>query len=126
MMEENLQEIAERIKDNDCPDVKRNIVFVEDTLDVLHGKWTVPIIWALFKGNYRFKDIQRFAPGLSDKILAQKLKKLQEDKLVERTEFQTYPPSSEYRLTEHGISLSKVLSMLMEWGGEHRRLMLEG
>lgn len=124
-MEENLQEIAERIRNNDCPDIRKNIVFVQDALDVLHGKWTVPIQWAIFKGNYRFKDIQRFAPGLSDKILSQKLKQMMEDKLVERIEYQTFPPSVEYHLTEHGVSLYKVLALLMEWGGEHRKLMLE-
>ncbi|MBQ8485918.1 MAG: helix-turn-helix transcriptional regulator [Bacteroidaceae bacterium] len=124
-MEENLQEIAERIRNNDCPDIRKNIVFVQDALDVLHGKWTVPILWAMFKGNCRFKDIQRFAPGLSDKILSQKLKQMMEDKLVERVEYQTFPPTVEYHLTEHGVSLYKVLALLMEWGGEHRKLMLE-
>ena len=124
-MEENLQEKAERIRNNDCPDIRKNIVFVQDALDVLHGKWTVPILWAIFKGNYRFKDIQRFAPGISDKILSQKLKQMMEDKLVERIEYQTFPPSVEYHLTEHGVSLYKVLALLMEWGGEHRKLMLE-
>ena len=120
-----MQEIAERIRENDCPDLKKNILFVQDTLDVLHGKWTVPILWAIFKGNYRFKDIQRFATGLSDKILSQKLKQLMEDGIVQRVEYQTYPPSVEYRLTDHGVSLYKVLAALMEWGGEHRQLMLK-
>lgn len=124
-MEENLREVEERIRTSVCPDMNRNIISVNDALDVLNGKWKVRIIMAIMKGNYRFKQLLDWNPGLTDKVLSHNLKILIDDKLVRRAELYSYPPATEYRMTEHGISLYKVLAELMQWGEQHRRIVLE-
>ncbi len=123
-MEENLREVEERIRTTYCPDMQRNIRSVEDTLDVLQGKWKVRILMAIMKGNYRFKELLEWNVGLTDKVLSHNLKILIEDKLIEKFETASFPPMTEYRMTEHGVSLYKVMAELMRWGEEHRRYVL--
>lgn len=124
MEEKSLKEIGEHIRSVYCPDMEKNIMSVQDALDVLEGKWKVRIIMAIMKGNYRFKELLEWNPGLTDKILSQKLKRLMDDELVVKVNIDSYPPATEYRMTEHGISLYKVLAELMAWGEEHRRVVL--
>lgn len=119
-----MKEIGEHIRTIECPDMEKNIMSVQDALDVLEGKWKVRIIMAIMKGNYRFKDLLDWNPGLTDKILSQKLKILIDDQIVEKVTMNSYPPATEYHMTEHGISLYKVLAELMYWGEEHRRIVL--
>lgn len=123
-MEENLRQVEERIRTNNCPDLQRNILSVEDTLDVLSGKWKVRILMAILKGNYRFRDLLEWNHGLTDKVLSHNLKVLINDGLVEKHEISSFPPMTEYRMTEHGISLYKVMAELMRWGEEHRRYII--
>lgn len=123
-MEENLRQVEERIRTNNCPDLQRNILSVEDTLDVLSGKWKVRILMAILKGNYRFRDLLEWNHGLTDKVLSHNLKVLINDGLIEKHEISSFPPMTEYRMTEHGISLYKVLAELMRWGEEHRRYII--
>ncbi len=123
-MEENLRQVEERIRTNNCPDLQRNILSVEDTLDVLSGKWKVRILMAILKGNYRFRDLLEWNHGLTDKVLSHNLKVLINDGLIEKHEISSFPPMTEYRMTEHGISLYKVMAELMRWGEEHRRYII--
>ncbi len=117
MEEPDLKELGKHLQEKECPNIYRNILLIEDTLDVLSGKWKVPILFAVLKGNTRFSDILGFCHGLTDKVLNSKLKELIENRLIEKT-------GTEYRMTEHGVSLYRVMEELWRWGARHRQIML--
>lgn len=117
MEDEDLKALGEYLREKDCPDIYRNIIIIEDTLEVLTGKWKVPILFAVLKGNSHFSDILNFCHGLSDKVLNSKLKELMDNRLIVKVE-------NEYRMTEHGVSLYKVMEELFNWGIRHRSVML--
>ena len=96
------------------------LLAIRDTMDVLNGKWKIAIIGSLTFGEKRFKELQRDVDGITAKMLSKELKDLETNKLVKRTVFDTKPVTVEYRLTEHGKSLEKVIQELVNWGIRHR------
>jgi DNA-binding HxlR family transcriptional regulator len=108
--------------DGDCPKV---LMAIRDTMDVLSGKWKIAIIGSLTFGEKRFKELQRDVDGITAKMLSKELKDLEINKLVKRTVFDTKPVTVEYRLTEHGKSLEKVIHELVNWGLHHREEIFE-
>lgn len=118
MEEKELKELGRYLQEKDCPDIYHNILLIEDTLDVLSGKWKVPILFAVLKGNSRFSDILAFCHGLTDKVLHSKLKELIENRMIEKE-------GTQYHMTEHGVALYRVMEELWSWGARHRRVMLE-
>lgn len=103
--------------DGECPKV---LMAIRDTMDVLSGKWKIAIIGSLTFGEKRFKELQRDVDGITAKMLSKELKDLETNKLVKRTVFDTKPVTVEYRLTDHGKSLKKVIEELVTWGIHHR------
>lgn len=97
------------------------LMAIRDTMDVLNGKWKVAIIGSLTFGEKRFKELQRDVDGITAKMLSKELKDLEINKLVKRTVFDTRPVTVEYRLTEHGRSLEKVIGELAQWGAVYRK-----
>jgi DNA-binding HxlR family transcriptional regulator len=110
--------MAEKIKD-EC---KKHLLPVRDALDVLSGKWKLPIIVALFFGNKRFKELEREVKGITGKMLSKELKDLETNQLVKRTVFDTSPVTVEYSLTKYGKSLEKLIAELYKWGEKHRKI----
>lgn len=97
------------------------IVPVRDALDVLNGRWKLPILVSLTFGRKRFKQIAREVHGITDKMLSKELKDLEMNQLVRRDVYDTFPPTVEYSITEHGQTLERVINELRIWGMEHRR-----
>ncbi len=91
----------------DCP--------VRSVIDHIGGKWSTLILILLWERPFRFGELRRLVPDISQRMLTQTLRELQRDGYVQRTVFPTKPPSVEYRLTELGQSLFKALSSLLEW-----------
>ena len=89
------------------------------TLDVIGDRWTLIIIRDLFLGRSRFNEFRQSTPRISPKLLSERLKRLEEQGLVERTLMDGYPPRAEYRLTPKGRSLFPVLFAIGTWGFEH-------
>jgi DNA-binding HxlR family transcriptional regulator len=94
---------------------------IKDALDVLNGKWKLPIIAALLFGKRRFKELSRELGGITDKMLSKDLKELELNQLISRTVYDSYPPVVEYSITEHGRTLVDVLEELKKWGSQHRQ-----
>jgi DNA-binding HxlR family transcriptional regulator len=94
---------------------------VRDALEVINGKWKLPIIVALSFGPKRFKQIAKEVAGITDKMLSKELKDLEINQLVKRNIHHTFPPTVEYSITEHGQSLKKVINELKDWGQKHRK-----
>jgi DNA-binding HxlR family transcriptional regulator len=90
---------------------------VEQAIRFVAGRWKLLILFHLFGGRVlRFSDIERAIPEISQKMLAQQLRQLETDGIVERSAYDQVPPKVEYRLTNWGQSLCPALDALLAWG----------
>lgn len=95
---------------------------IDAAMDVVAGKWKSLILWELdHYGVRRFAELRRGLPGVSEKMLIQHLREMEEDGLVHREVYREVPPKVEYSLTEHGVSLNAALASLGAWGTERIR-----
>jgi DNA-binding HxlR family transcriptional regulator len=94
---------------------------IKDTLDVISGKWKLPIMGSLFGGKKRFKELERDIPKITPRMLSKELRELEMNQLISRTVYATVPATVEYELTSYGRTLDKVLEALMLWGQKHRK-----
>lgn len=100
------------------------VLAVNDTLNVISGKWKLPIIGSLLFEKKRFTDIQRNISKITPRMLSKELKDLEMNGMVKRTVYDTTPITVEYELTESGKLLSDVLDKMLEWGIQHREAVL--
>lgn len=98
---------------------------VRDALDVINGKWKLPIIISVTVGNERFTDIQESIPGISPKVLAKELKALEQHQLIKRVVIDDYPVKIIYTAEPYAATLNPIIKALQEWGVEHRRRLFE-
>jgi DNA-binding HxlR family transcriptional regulator len=87
-------------------------------VELIGRRWSGAILRALFSGATRFTDIHAAVPGLSDRLLSERLKELDAEGVVERLVIPETPVRIEYRLTEKGRSLFPVIEALSEWAEE--------
>jgi DNA-binding HxlR family transcriptional regulator len=101
---------------------------IDAGMDVVTGKWKSLILWELHNyGTRRFGELRRGLPGVSEKMLVQHLREMEEDGLLDREIHREVPPRVEYSLTPHGISLNEALGALGSWGQQRvKRLAAEG
>lgn len=82
----------------------------------VQGRWKLLILFQLFGGRVRrFSDLERAIPGVTQKMLAQQLRRLEQDGLVRRKVYPEVPPQVEYSLTDWGQSLCPALDSLLTW-----------
>lgn len=99
----------------------KSLMAVRDTLDVVSGKWKLPIIIALKDGPKRFNELERLVAGISPKLLSKELRDLEVNEFVTRTVYPTTPVKIEYALTDYSDTLSKVIEEMRHWGIQHRK-----
>jgi DNA-binding HxlR family transcriptional regulator len=92
---------------------------IERTLGILSGRWKAVIIFVLLDGPKRTCEIETQIPGISQKVLIQQLKALEEHGLVWRRTFPDETQRVDYRLTPLGLSLQPLISLLQDWGLRH-------
>jgi DNA-binding HxlR family transcriptional regulator len=102
---------------SECP---KYVIPIRDTLNVLSGKWKLPIIAALLFGKKRFKELEKEIPQITPRMLSKELKELELNELIKRTVVDTIPIKVEYELTPSGKTLQNVLDAMREWGNSHR------
>lgn len=88
-------------------------------LDHVMSKWGVLVLVSLTDGPQRWSDLRRRAQGVSEKMLAQTLKTLEADGLVDRDQKPVMPPRVDYSLTPLGEELAEVLVPLLRWVGRN-------
>jgi DNA-binding HxlR family transcriptional regulator len=98
---------------------------VRDSLDVLSGKWKLPIIVALTFGEKRFTEIAKEVHGITDRMLSKELRDLELNGLVMRNIENSYPVKVTYALTPHSKTLRSVIESLKNWGIMHRKKLTE-
>ena len=77
------------------------------------------MLWELRDETLRFGELKRRVPGITKKMLSQRLKELEEDGVVHREAYPEVPPRVEYSLTEFGHTLRPVLDAMCEWGSTY-------
>ncbi|HMN51683.1 MAG: helix-turn-helix transcriptional regulator [Xanthobacteraceae bacterium] len=92
---------------------------VRQVLDQIGDKWSTLMLLALSEKAYRFGELRRLIPDISQRMLTQTLRDLQRNGLITRTVFPTQPPSVEYRLTPLGHSLLEPVGALVRWAETH-------
>ena len=113
---------------NHCevPKHKKKMMAIQDSMDVLSGKWKISILTSIcFYNKRRFSDILNDVVGISNKMLSKELKELEINKLIKRTVLETQPITVQYELTDHGLTLKTIINNLTEWGIEHRKKIIE-
>jgi len=89
---------------------------VEQAFKLLEGRWKLVIMFHLFGGRVmRFSELERAIPSVSQKMLAQQLRQMENDGLVHRVVHQQVPPKVEYGLTSWGQALCPALDALLTW-----------
>lgn len=104
----------------ECP--SSFVMAVNDTMNVLTGKWKLPIMAALLFGKKRFKDLEREIPKITPRMLSKELRELELNGIVKRTVHDSFPVTIEYEFTPSGKSIKTVLDAMVEWGLEHRKV----
>ncbi|WP_392551287.1 helix-turn-helix domain-containing protein [Orbus wheelerorum] len=95
---------------------------VEITLMLMGDKWKTLIIRDLLKETKRFGELKKSLTGISQKVLTQHLRSMEESGLVNRKVYAQIPPKVEYSLTEIGKSLSVVHDAMYKWGDEYKKM----
>lgn len=89
---------------------------MELTLALIGGKWKSLILWRLGDNTLRFSELKKSLPQVTQKMLTQQLRELEEDGLVHRHVYTQVPPRVEYSLTPAGKSILPILNTMCEWG----------
>ncbi|WP_286228635.1 winged helix-turn-helix transcriptional regulator [Neobacillus mesonae] len=98
---------------------KKYNISVEATLEVIGGKWKCVILCHLTHGKKRTSELKRLMPNITQKMLTQQLRELEEDGVINRIVHNQIPPKVEYELSEYGQSLEGILNSLCVWGEKH-------
>ena len=99
--------------DSVCP-------YYHQAVELIGRRWTGAILLSLYSGHVRFTDIAATVPGLSDRLLSERLKELEHEGMVVREVFPETPVRIEYHLTEKGRDLGDVMEAVGGWA--HRWL----
>jgi len=95
---------------------------IRDVLERLGDRWTMLVLFTLEEaGTQRFSVLKSRIPDISQRMLAQTLRRIEQDGLVERTAYPTVPPKVEYALTPLGRSFMKPMHQLVEWAATHHQ-----
>ena len=92
---------------------------LREVLDVIGGKWSMPIIYILSKGKLRFRENERSIEGINTRMLVKELKNMEANGILTRVVFATVPPTVEYELTKKGQKLLPSIASLYKWGQEY-------
>ncbi len=92
---------------------------IEATLEVIGGKWKALIICFLMHGKKRTSELQRCIPAITQKVLIEQLRELEEDGIICRIVYNQMPPKVEYHITEYGVSVNKIIDLMCSWGRDN-------
>jgi len=95
---------------------------VELSLEIVGGKWKMPIIWRLKDNPMRYGELKRSLNKITHKMLTQQLRELEQDEILARKVYTEVPPKVEYSLTLLGESVIPVIDLLREWGEQYRNV----
>lgn len=92
---------------------------IERALKAISGRWKAIILYHLLAGPKRLSELKRLLPDISQKMLVQQLREMEEHRLIHREVFRQVPPRVDYSATPLGLSLEPVMLALCAWGQRH-------
>ena len=93
---------------------------VATTVSLIGSKWKLLIIRNLLVRPWRFNELKKDLDGISQKVLTDSLRSMEEDGLITRTVYPEVPPRVEYALSDLGQSLKPILDSMVEWGNAYK------
>lgn len=96
----------------DCP--------VETTVRLIGSKWKLLIMRNLLERPWRFNELKKNLEGISQKVLTDSLRSMEEDGIITRTVYPEVPPHVEYALSDLGESMRPILTAMQEWGTNYK------
>ncbi|MBQ4427560.1 MAG: helix-turn-helix transcriptional regulator [Oscillospiraceae bacterium] len=96
----------------DCP--------VQTTVQLIGNKWKLLILRNLLARPWRFNELRKSLEGISQKVLTDNLRQLEEDGIITRTIYPEVPPRVEYALSELGESMRPIIKSMEEWGRKYK------
>ena len=104
----------------------QKILAIQDTMEILNGKWKMSIIACLCYQPMRYSELLKEVKGISGKMLSRELKDLEVNELIDRNVLNTAPVAVEYRITNYGQTLKALTSTIADWGSIHRQRIISG
>ena len=95
---------------------------VATTVALIGSKWKLLIIRNLLQRPWRFNELKRNLTGISQKVLTDSLRSMEEDGLITRTVYPGVPPRVEYALSDLGQTLKPILDSMVEWGNAYKQM----
>ena len=95
---------------------------VATTVALIGSKWKLLIIRNLLQRPWRFNELKRDLTGISQKVLTDSLRSMEEDGLITRTVYPEVPPRVEYALSDLGQTLKPILDSMVEWGNTYKQM----
>lgn len=98
---------------------------VATTVSIIGSKWKLLIIRNLLSRPWRFNELKKDLDGISQKVLTDSLRTMEEDGIIIRTVYPKVPPRVEYALSELGETMRPILDAMMQWGIDYKKLSLD-
>ena len=95
---------------------------VATTVALIGSKWKLLIIRNLLQRPWRFNELRKDLDGISQKVLTDSLRSMEEDGLITRTVYPEVPPKVEYALSDLGKSLKPILDSMVAWGNSYKNM----
>lgn len=93
---------------------------VATTVQLIGSKWKLLIIRNLLERSWRFNELKKSLEGISQKVLTDSLRSMEEDGLITRTVYPEVPPRVEYALSDIGESMRPILTAMQIWGENYK------
>ena len=97
----------------DCP--------VQTTVQLIGSKWKLLILRNLLQRPWRFNELRKSLDGISQKVLTDSLRSMEDDGIITRTVYPEVPPRVEYALSAVGESMRSIIAAMEEWGTNYKQ-----
>lgn len=104
---------------------RKELQAIQDTMEIVQGRWKMPIIALLCNGEFRYSELEKGLPKITPRMLSKELKDLEINELVKRKVYDTIPVKVTYKLTEYGYTLVPLIIELTNWGKQHREYLMK-
>jgi len=99
---------------------KRDLLAIQDSMEIIQGRWKMSIIALLCNGEFRYSELERGLPKITPRMLSKELRELEINGLILRTVYDSRPIKVTYKLADYGYTLVPLIIELTNWGKQHR------
>lgn len=99
---------------------KRDLLAIQDSMEIIQGRWKMSIIALLCNGEFRYSELERGLPKITPRMLSKELRELEINGLILRTVYDSQPIKVTYKLADYGYTLVPLIIELTNWGKQHR------